>query len=89
MRYKPNTNVANTEFLLQPRPGHQPQPGVKIATNGMDLENVEQFTYLDSVLETNVSSDNDVDNRINTTQAAWGKLFENHGLAHITKLMVY
>lgn len=89
MRYELTTNVANTEFLLQLQTGHQPRPGVKISTNGMHLENVEQFTYLDSVLESNVSSDNDVDNRINTAQAAWGKLFENPGLTHITKLMVY
>lgn len=69
------TNVSKTKVMLQPRTGHYPPSGVKIAINGLNVGNVEQFHTL-HVLTTNASDQMDVENWIKTAHGAYGKLFK-------------
>ena len=91
--YGLNINATKTKVFLQPWPGHQIPPEAKISIRGLELETVEQFPYLGSILEANATAEKDVNNRIRAAHAAYGKLhsrvFSNPGLTQKTKLMVY
>lgn len=73
--------------------GHQPPPGVNITISRLDLENSEQFPYLDSILVSSASTEKNFDNQTKATYAAYEKLFKNvfvnPGLTQTIKLMVY
>ncbi|XP_076039003.1 uncharacterized protein LOC143024118 [Oratosquilla oratoria] len=88
-----NINIAKTKVLLQPRPGHHTPPEDKIIIRGLELENVDYFTYLGSILDVNSTAERDVNNRLRAAHAASGKLhirvFRNPGLTQNSKLMVY
>ncbi|XP_076067690.1 uncharacterized protein LOC143040484 [Oratosquilla oratoria] len=84
-----NINIAKTKVLLQPRPGHRTPPEDQITIIGLELENVDYFTYLGSNLNVNSTAERDVNNRIRAAHAAYGKLHSDPGLTQNTKLMVY
>lgn len=75
MQYGLNINIVKTKVLLQPRPGHQTPPEDKITIRGIELENVEHFTYLGSILSTNAMTEKDTKSRIRAAHhASYGKL---------------
>ncbi|XP_076051618.1 uncharacterized protein LOC143031533 [Oratosquilla oratoria] len=69
-----NINIAKTKVLLHPRLGHHTPPEDKITIRGLELENVDYFTYLGSILDVNATAERGVNNRIRAAHAAYRKL---------------
>lgn len=85
-------NTGKTKTLTQHPPG-QTLPNTNITINGHLLEEVDQFSYLGSILTSPPACNNDVENRIRAAHSAYGRLskrvFNNHALTVATKIMVY
>ena len=79
--------------MLHQKSPHELRPAPCIQTDGKQLNNVEHFTYLGSVMSCEASIDKDVDSRIAKASAAFGRLqkrvFKNHSLSIPTKIAVY
>lgn len=65
----------------------------KITIENRELEQVDQFPHLGSILSSDAKCDKDIENRIRLAHIAFGKLnnrvFNNKGLALQTKIHVY
>ena len=87
-------NTTKTEVLCQwnsPPPTPPPSPAFSIDNNPLAV--VPDFKYLGSILSNNCSMDNDVQNRIKSASASFGRLrkrvFVNKVLNIHTKVAVY
>lgn len=91
-RFGLKVNAAKTKALSQPVPGEAERQNA-FFINGAQIESVDRFTYLGSILSSHGSLDCEIDNRIRSAHAAFGKLssrvFHRNGLSMRTKLMVY
>lgn len=85
-------NKAKTKILAQPRPGENP-PNVNITMDGTTIECVEHFPYLGSILSTQSNCSKEIENRLQASHTAFGRLstrvFKNKDLTIQTKVMVY
>lgn len=83
-------NIKKTKILSTPRDVDY-NPSINIS--GQQLENVEHFNYLGSILNTNANVDIEVRNRISAASRSFWKLrnrvFQNHDLSLKTKTAVY
>ena len=64
----------------------------KIRVNDADIEEVESFTYLGSVVDTSGGSDSDVANRINKARGAFyslKKIWSSGCISTSTKLKIF
>ena len=83
-------NTGKTEVLSMSRPSHTP---TVFHVNQQPLKNVQQFTYLGSVLTDSCDLTSEVQRRIGLASAAFGRLshrvFLNRDLTITTKISVY
>ena len=91
-RFGMQVNTEKTKALVQYPPG-QVLPNANIIINNQPLEEVNQFSYLGSILTTTPTCKEDVENRIKAAHSAFGRLssrvFNNHTLSIQTKIMVF
>ena len=84
-----NINIAKTKIMTTPNIAEQPV--IHIANE--NLEYVENFNYLGSIVNTKANIDDEIKNRANSASAAFWKLrkrvFDNHDLSVKTKAAVY
>jgi len=84
-------NIAKTKILAQPLP-QSALPDFFISVAGKDIERVEHFPYLGSILSVQCTSAKYVENRLKAAHTAFGRLtsrvFLNKDLNYTTKLMV-
>ncbi|XP_076069741.1 uncharacterized protein LOC143041617 [Oratosquilla oratoria] len=87
-----SVNIQETKVLAQPAP-RTALPEFDITISGTLLEQVDQFSYLASLLTSKCNSEKDVEHRVAAAHIAFGKLcrrvFDNKDLTRRTKLMVY
>ncbi|XP_063609538.1 uncharacterized protein LOC134783560 [Penaeus indicus] len=81
-----------TKILTQPTP-NQELLEFDVQIDGHSLEHVEHFPYLGSILSKDTSCEADIEKRIKSAHAAYGRLarrvFDNHDLSIKTKVMVF
>ena len=86
-------NARKTQILYQPKPGDDTPVPPSIQLGGVSLENVNHFPYLGSHLSSAANIDVEINHRVKSAAAAFGKLrkrvFDDHDLRKSTKLMVY
>ncbi|KAK3869746.1 hypothetical protein Pcinc_024974 [Petrolisthes cinctipes] len=91
-RFGMQMNTDKTKALIQHPPG-QILPNINTTINEHTLEEVEQFSYLGSILTSTPTCKKDVENRIRAAHSAYGRLscrvFNNHALTMATKIMVF
>ncbi|KAK3882952.1 hypothetical protein Pcinc_012706 [Petrolisthes cinctipes] len=91
-RFGMQVNTDKTKALIQHPPG-QILPNINTTINEHTLEDVEQFSYLGSILSSTPTCKKDVENRIRAAHSAYGRLscrvFNNHALTMATKIMVF
>ncbi|KAK3860523.1 hypothetical protein Pcinc_033430 [Petrolisthes cinctipes] len=91
-RFGMQVNTDKTKALIQHPPG-QILPNINTTINEHTLEEVEQFSYLGSILTSTPTCKKDVENRIRAAHSAYGRLscrvFNNHALTMATKIMVF
>ena len=85
-RFGMQVNTDKTKTLIQHPPGLM-LPNRNITINDQPLEEVEQFSYLGSILTSTPTCKRDVENRIRAAHAAYGRL--SHVLTITTKIMVF
>ena len=85
-------SLKKTEVLYQPPPRVAYSPP-HISTNGTNLNAVEYFTYLGSVISNDVTFSKDLDNRLSTASRSFGRLakrvWQSHALRLSTKIQAY
>ncbi|XP_068220194.1 uncharacterized protein [Palaemon carinicauda] len=85
-------NTDKTKTLVQHPPGLM-LPNFNTTVNDQPLEQVDQFSYLGSILTSAPTSKKDVENRIRAPHSTFGRLncrvFNNHALTMTTKIMVF
>ncbi|CAH1266638.1 Hypp3464 [Branchiostoma lanceolatum] len=85
-------SLKKTEVLHQKSPHGTYQPPC-ISINGTQLNTVEHFTYLGSVISNDASVAKDLDNRLSKASSAFGRLqkrvWKSHSLRLATKILVY
>ncbi|KAK3874529.1 hypothetical protein Pcinc_020547 [Petrolisthes cinctipes] len=85
-------NTDKTKALIQ-HPPCQILPNINTTINEHTLEEVDQFSYLESILTSTPTCKKDVENRIRAAPSAYGRLscrvFNNHALTMATKIMVF
>ncbi|BHF75455.1 hypothetical protein SprV_0501855100 [Sparganum proliferum] len=87
-------NTQKTVVMHQPPPNSATPPNApQISVNGTQLQTVENFPYLGSILSRNTKIDDEVANRISKASQAFGRLqstvWNRHGLQLSTKLKMY
>ncbi|KAK3870093.1 hypothetical protein Pcinc_024644 [Petrolisthes cinctipes] len=91
-RFGMQVNTDKTKALIQHPPG-QILPNINTTINEHTLEEVDQFSYLGSILTSTPTCKKDVENRIRAAHSAYGRLscrvFNNHALTTATKIMVF
>ncbi|KAK3885996.1 hypothetical protein Pcinc_009823 [Petrolisthes cinctipes] len=91
-RFGMQVNTDKTKALIQHPPG-QILPNINTTINEHTLEEVDQFSYLGSILTSTPTCKKDVENRIRAAHSAYGRLscrvFNNHALTMATKIMVF
>lgn len=91
-RFGMQVNTDKTKTLVQHPPGLM-LPNFNTTVNNQPLEEVDQFSYLGSILTSAPTSKKDVENRIRAAHSAFGRLncrvFNNHALTMATKIMVF
>ena len=85
-------NIKKTQILHQPMPGQAPTvPNIQI--NGQALTNVAHFPYLGSYLSIRADIDAEIQHRLQSASAAFGRLrkrvFDDHDIQINTKILVY
>ena len=85
-------SLKKTEVLHQPSP-HEPPHPPSISINTTQLNNVEQFCYLGSIISSDARIDKEIDNRLAKANSAFGRLYKrvwsNNNLKPNTKARVY
>ena len=85
-------SLKKTEVLYQPPPG-TPYCEPHISINNTELNAVEHFTYLGSVMSNDATTNKDVDNHLSKASSSFGHLakrvWQDHSLRLSTKLKVY
>ncbi|KAK2573141.1 RNA-directed DNA polymerase from mobile element jockey [Acropora cervicornis] len=85
-------SLKKTEVLFQKPPREAYTPPL-ITIDGYQLNAVEHFTYLGSVIANDATTTKDVDNRIAKASSSFGRLqkrvWQNHSLRLSTKIQVY
>ena len=80
-----------TEVLYQPPPLEAYSPHISI--NGTNLNTVEHFTYLGSVIPNDATVSKDLDNHLSKSSSFFGRLsrrvWQSHSLRLSTKIQVY
>ncbi|XP_045101450.1 uncharacterized protein LOC123498409 [Portunus trituberculatus] len=91
-RFGMQVNTDKTKTLVQHPPGLM-LPNFNTTVNNQPLEEVDQFSYLGSILSSVPTCKKDVENRIRAAHSAFGRLncrvFNNHALTMATKIMVF
>ncbi|KAJ8050889.1 hypothetical protein HOLleu_04263 [Holothuria leucospilota] len=81
-----------TEVMYAPRPG-KPNTQPHTMVKGLNLQTVDQFTYLGSIFTTANNIDAEINNRIAKASSAFRrmreKIWERRGISTTTKLKVY
>ena len=79
-------------MLYQPPPREAYSPS-HISIDGTNLNAVEHFTYLDSVISSDTTVSKDLDNRLSKASSSFGRLskivWQSHSLRLSTKIQVY
>lgn len=85
-------SLGKTEVMYQ-APPHGPYTPPKINIDGHQLNAVEHFTYLGSVISNDASVSKDIDHRLSKASCSFGRLqrrvWQNHSLRLTTKVQVY
>ncbi|KAK4320384.1 hypothetical protein Pmani_008735 [Petrolisthes manimaculis] len=91
-RFGMQVNTDTTKALIQHPPG-QILPNINTTFNKHTQVEVDQFSYLGSILTSIPICKKDVENRIRAAHSAYGRLschvFNNHALTMATKIMVF
>ena len=91
-RFGLQVNVSKTKVLAQSSAG-QSLPQIKVNINECNIELVEDFPYLGSILSHTGSFEKDIDNRINAAHSTYRRLtirvLSNHDLTLTTKIMEF
>ncbi|WP_295438499.1 hypothetical protein, partial [Thiolapillus sp.] len=84
--------LKKTEVLYQPPPREAYSPP-HISIDGTNLNAVEHFTYLGSVISNDATVSKDLDNRLSKASSSFGRLskrvWQSHSLRLSTKIQVY
>ena len=85
-------SLKKTEVLYQPPPREEYSPSV-ISVDGTNLNAVEHFTYLGSVIFNNATVSKDLDNLLSKASSSFGRqskrVWQSHSLRLSTKIQVY
>ena len=85
-------SLKKTEVLYQP-PSREAYSRPHISIDGTNLNAVEHFTYLGSVISNDATVSKDLDNRLSKASSSFGRLskrtWQSHSLRLSTKLQVY
>ncbi|WP_293703670.1 hypothetical protein, partial [Thiolapillus sp.] len=85
-------SLKKTEVLYQPPPREAYSPP-HISIDGTNLNAVEHFTYLGSVISNDATVSKDLDNRLSKASSSFGRLskrvWQSHSLRLSTKIQVY
>ena len=85
-------SLKKAEVLYQPSP-HEAYSPPHVSIDGTNLNVVEHFTYLRSVISSNVTVSNDLDNHSSKASNSFGRLskrvWQSHLLRLSTKIQVY
>ena len=85
-------SLKETEVLYQPPPRVAYSPP-HISIDGTNLNEVEHFTYLGSVIPNDATVSKDLNNRLSKASSSFGKLskriWQSHSLRLSTKIQVY
>lgn len=76
-RFEMEVNTDKTTILFQPPSSHT-LPDTNISSDRRPLENIDRFTYLESILSKMCPCEKDVDNRVRVAHSTFGPL--NHGV---------
>ncbi|XP_068233336.1 uncharacterized protein [Palaemon carinicauda] len=91
-RFGIQVNTNKTKTLVQHPPGLK-LPNFNTTVNDQPLEQVDQFSYLGSILTSAPPSKKDVGNRIRAAHSPFGllncRVFNSHALTMTTKIMVF
>ena len=91
-RFGMQVNTDKTKTLIQHPPGRV-IPNTDTSIGNQHLEEVNQFSYLGSILTPSATCKKEVESRIRAAYAAFGRLtprvFNNHALTRETKIMVF
>ena len=86
-------NGKKTKVLYQPGPADPTSAHETVLVNGEEVERVDSFPYLGSVLTAEATCGTEIERRLGAAHGAFGKLytrvFGNHDLSAGTKVMVY
>ena len=92
MNFGLTISLKKTEVLYQPPPREAYSPP-HISIDGSNLNAVENFTYLGSVISIGATVSKDLDNRLSKAKSSFGRLSErvwqSHSLRLSTKIQVY
>ena len=84
-------NTGKTEVMHRLPDSESPVQGISI--RGNNLNEVQDFTYLGSILSSNCTLDREINNRISKASGAFGQLssriYLNHNIKLATKIKVY
>ena len=90
--FGPTISLKKTEGLYQPPPREAYSPP-HISIDGTNLNAVEHFTYLGSVIFTDATVSKKIDNRLSKANRSFGRLsktvWQSHLLRLSTKIQVY
>ena len=85
------SSLKKTEVSYQPPPSEAYSPHISI--DGTNLNALEDFTYLGSVISNDATVSKDLDNRLSRASSSFGRLpkrvWQSHLLRFSTKLRVY
>ena len=85
-------SLKKTELVYQPHPRVAYSPP-HISIDGTNLNAVEHFTYLGSVISNDATVSKDLDNRFSKASSSFGRLskrvWQSHSLRLSTKIQVY
>ena len=85
-------SLRKTEVLYLPPP-HVGYSSPHISTDGTNLNAVEHFTYLGSVIFNDTMTSTDLDNHLSKASSSFGRLskraWQSHSLCLCTKIQVY
>ncbi|XP_076451267.1 uncharacterized protein LOC143287206 [Babylonia areolata] len=85
-------SLKKTEVMYQ-EPLHGTYAPPKIYIDGHQLNAVEHFTYLGSIISNDATISKDVDHRLSKSSSSFGRLqkrvWQNHSLRLLTKIQVY
>ena len=85
-------SLKKTEVMYQPPPREAYSPP-QISIDGTNLNAVDHFTYLGSVISNDATVSKDLDNRLSKASSSFGRLskrvWQNHSLRLTTKVQVY